>query len=979
MSGDRGAAGLPLLAAALAASVLGLAAAPPAPARTADAALQEADTVQADTIQDTIPEPPADTVPRPRQAVPDSLLPDSLRSVPDSLLPDSLLTDTARTVSVEERSEALAGGAFPARDSLFRRLAGAEGWEIVEYRGREVELEVPPRIIRLRDSAQANYGENALRADTIVYRGEPRFMEARGQIELVSQGQQPVRSDSVLYYDVGSRKGTVYGARTQTTARGADWNVQGNAIPRGRKTLFVESGSFTSCTLREPHYHFEAGQIKLVRSEVLVAWPVVMRIGHVPVAWLPFFAHSMRPERASGILPPRFGFNDVVRTAPGMERQVSDFGYYWAINRYLDAQATMGWFSGNYTELQGRFRYNFIKRFLDGNLAVGRSWGEGQTSLQVNWQHNQELSPNTTFRVSAQYATNTRTFRQRSFDPRDQLRQLSSDVGFNHRLPWANLSLSASRRQPVSGDGNVTQTLPSLNLSFSPVTLFPAPRNRAGPFNNLTWNGSVSGSRSTRSRAAGGDQLQRRANVSNSLRLSDLNLSASGNVDNTVETPVDTAGEPLPDRFRTSVSWQSSLDYQVDLMGSTTFKPTASLEGEAFASDSTGGELLQAPVRMNFGASMSTDLYGFFPGVGPFSRIRHKLSPGVSWRYSPPVRPQPDREDIPGYPGTRGGRARNVLNVSLNQTFEAKIGGSGGGDGAGGVSDTAVSDTAGADPAAADTAGAAADTVAADTAGAGGGGGATGGQARKVTLLSLRTSGLTFDFAGASEDRPVLTTEQITNNISSDLLRGLSFNVTHDLFAGGGAERRFDPVLTRVGTSFSVSSGQSLGEVLGLGLPGAGGGGEDPGEQQESRDREDEEREDQVGTRGSIFSQAEQGPPETTGGPWDLSVNYSLVRPRETAGGGVTGAENQTVGGRLRLQPTPNWEVNWRTTYNVTTGEFGSHQLQLTRQLHRWRAEFSFSKSPNGNVRFDVMVRLTDAPEIQVPYQIQTRQETGSP
>lgn len=935
---------LSLLVAGLAAAALGTAAPP------VEAAIQQVDTIPGEPAPDTLP-------PGPRQAVPDSLLPDSLRSVPDSLLPDSLLTDSVRAPSVEERSEALAGGAFPSRDSLFRQLAEASGYRVVEYRGQAVQLDVPPRTIRLQDSAQANYEENALRADTIVYRGRSRFMEARGRIELVSQGQQPVRSDSVLYYDVGRRKGTVYGARTQTTAQGADWNVQGDAIPRGRKTLFVESGSFTSCTLRQPHYHFEAGQIKMVSQEVLVAWPVVLRIGRVPVAWLPFFANSIRPERASGILPPRFGFNDVVRTSPGMERQVSDFGYYWAINRYLDARATMGWFSGNYTEARGRLRYNFIKKFLDGSLAVGRSWGQNETSLQVDWQHNQELSPNTTFRISAQYATNTQTFRERSFDPRDQLRQLSSDVGFNHRLPWANLSLSASRRQPVSGDGNITQTLPSLNLSFSPVTLFPAPRDRAGLFNNLTWNGSVSASRSTRSSDTRGDRLQRQANVSNSFRLGDIGLSASGQVNNSVETPVDTAGNALPERFTTSLSWRSSLDYQVDLMGSTTFRPTASLEGQAFASDSTAGDLLRTPTRMNFGASLSTDVYGFFPGVGPFSRIRHKLSPGFSWRYSPPVTSRPGREDIPGYPATGGGRARNVLNVSLNQTFEAKVGG--GGD----------------DGAAADTSGA---------AGPGGGGGAAGDGARKVTLLSVRSSGLTFDFRNASEDRPVLTTDQISNNISSDLLSGLTFNVTHDLFAEEeGGDRTFDPALTRVGTSFRISSGQSLGDVLGLGLGGSGGGGggADGGREASGsagpRAGQQEDPGEDTRNRGSIFTQ-EEGADETGSGPWNLSVNYSLHRPR-SVGGGAVGSENQTLGGNLRFEPTPNWQVDWRTSYNITAGSFGSHQLRLTRELHRWRAEFNFSKAPNGNVRFDLTVTLTDAPEIRVPYQIQTRQGTRSP
>ncbi len=956
-----------LLAAAAAAALVGPAAAEAragvaggaAGARGAAAlAVQQADTLPEGQAADTVPGEEAG-------AVPDSLLPDSLRSVPDSLLPDSLRRDSAEGVSVEERRDALAGGSFPSRDSLYRALSGEEGYRVVEYRGREVELEVPPRVIHLRDSAQANYGENALRADTILYRGQSRFMEARGHIDLVGEQQDPVRSDSVLYYDVGRRTGTIYAARTQTTAQGANWNVQGDAIPRGTRTLFVESGSFTSCTLREPHYSFEAGQIKMVSEEVLVAWPVVLRIGRVPVAWLPFFAQSMRPERASGILPPRFGFNDVVRTSPGMQRQVSDFGYYWAINRYLDARATMGWFSGNYTEAQGRLRYSFVKSFLDGSLSVGRSWGQNETSTQFDWQHNQEISPNTTFRVSAQYVSNSQTFRERSFDPDDELRQLSSDVGFNHRLPWANLSLSARRRQPVSGGGSITQTLPSVNLSFSPVTLFPAPQNRAGPFNNLTWNGSLSASRSTRSSEGAGERLQRQASYSNSLRLSDFNLSASAQLQNSVESPVDTAGNPLPDRFQTSAAWESSLDYQVDLVGSTTFRPSASVEGEGFASDSTGGDLLRTPVRTSFGASLSTDVYGFFPGVGPFTRIRHKLSPSVGWRYSPPVTPQPEREEIPDYPAAGGGRARNVLNVSLNQTFEAKIGG--GGDGEGAADTAAASDTAGA---------------AADTTGAGGAAGAAGDDGTKVTLLSLRSSGLTFDFRRAREDRPVLTTEQITNNVSSDLLRGLSFNVTHDLFAGSGENRSFEPVLTRVGTSFSVSSGQGLAEILGLGLPGSGGGGGDGGEDeggdggQQAGAGDEEGR--TMGSSGSIFTEAEEGPVDTGSGPWNLTVNYSLDRPRPSEGPGG-GRENQTLGGRLRFEPTPNWEVNWRTTYNVTSGEFGSHELQLTRQLHRWLAEFSFSKTPRGNVRFDVMIRLSDAPEIRVPYQIQTRQGTGSP
>ena len=45
-----------------------------------------------------------------------------------------------------------------------------------------------------------------------------------------------------------------------------------------------------------------------------------------------------------------------------------------------------------------------------------------------------------------------------------------------------------------------------------------------------------------------------------------------------------------------------------------------------------------------------------------------------------------------------------------------------------------------------------------------------------------------------------------------------------------------------------------------------------------------------------------------------------------------------------------------------------SHRAVLDRDLHRWRASFQFSRAPNGNVIFQLLLTLTDAPDLRVTY-----------
>ncbi len=951
------------------------------------------ETARADPAHAPVLQAAADTdsVTAPR----DTLRVDSLRAAADTdsvaVGRDTLPAGAAAGDTTERRTD------FPDRDDIYESLSGQSGFRIVEYRGRDVELDVDDEAVRLGGEAQARYSNSVLDADTIAYWAGLRFISARRNIRLEGEGRN-VTSDSIINYDVSRTTGTIMDARTSFAEQGAEWYVRGDATPRGAGTVFVEAGSFTSCELDEPHYYFRAGQIKVVSENVLVAWPITLYIQHVPVAWLPFFAQDIRQGRRSGLLPPRFGVNDIVSTSNNVGRSVNDFGYYLAINPFMDAQATIDWFSGRFTRLNGAFRYKSLKKFFQGNMLASYSFGNERT-IQIQANHQHQITPVTSLRLNANYISNTRVFEQQSLDPRQQTQRIASDLGLQHRFPFASVNLSASRRQDLGTlRGSTELTLPNIQMTFTPVTLFRAPRNRAGLFNNIVVSGGTSFSRLEQNREESNDLQTTRASANTGVRIGAFGLSGNSSYDRQVTTPfVDSLAAPGEPTSRTRVDYGGTADYQVDLVGSTTLRPTVSISASTFRSDDTEGRFLNAPARLRVGATLSTDVYGFFPGFGPFARIRHKVSPRFSYSYSPPVEASDSLLSIPGFPVSNSAQ-ENRLSITLNQTFEAKVRDDveltesdralleGRSPEADSLAADSVALAAGqpetgrgveirgpAAPSdslrlpsdslrlAGDSTAAAADTSLAARTRAD----STGAtrrttpprQPRNIVLLGINSSQLEFDFARKNE--PKLTTDRWSHRINSDLLRGLSVNLSLDLFDGTGEDRHFAPILSDLTGSFTFSSARGLG-----GLFGIGGGGQQTQADQRFRTG--------VDSRYRLQSFDENPDPRDPGlrggGPWNLSITYSLQRARESENRDA----RQSLSAILSLSPTPNWRLNWRTTYNLTDGEFGEHLVTLDRDLHRWVASFTFARAPNGNFVFQMSVNLRDAPDLKFDYDQQS-------
>ena len=877
-------------------------------------------------------------------------------------------------------------------DSVTTALFGMPGYSLTEYDSESADFAAQDRILVLQappdGRARVSQEGSVIEADSSI-----TFNEATGSIRTVGQATfTPPEGDPVdavnMVYDLGQGRGSARGARTSWDQDGATWVVEGDMPYAAQDSTFMSHASFTSCDLEEPHYHFQTDEIKIVGGNVLVARGVRLYFADVPVAWLPFMAQSLSRGRSSGLLTPRFSVNDIVRTSGGYRRRVSNMGFYWAMSDYSDALVAMDWFSESFFSLTTSMRYRFSRQFLNGALSVRRFWRtDGSREFALDTSHDWQVDERTQLRASGRFVNNTDFVRQYSYNPQEVTQSIDSEAGLSRRFDWGNLSLSANRQQYMSDD-RTAWTLPGANLSLSPITLFRAPSSEASFYNNMTWSGSGGVRRQTVDYLqpdtfafSQANTVTSTANASSNLSIGRLTLSQGANVNEsrTLDVPeaylVDgvgadpaqlVTGVPARDIARTTLGWRAELNYQQQLIGSTTITPSLGIQGDMLRSDtdSLAQNWVSAPSRLNFGARLKTDVYGFYGGVGPFEAIRHKISPSFDYRWSPAATPDDIQRQVFG---RQASQPANTLEISLTQTFEAKrrpeeqdepiatrvtpV------DSVGLESAVALGDSLAADE----------DSLTADQ---------DAGPRRvettpSVMLLAWRTSVVRYDFVEADSVGLFLGgfgTTRLNNQFSSDYLRGLSVSLDHELFADelgeGGAlvGRRLAPHLSQVNLSFALGSRSSIFRWLGFG----GGDGEEAPEEPEDTGATDFEGRTDESTVVPISGREEEvQQPRRSGsaGGWTANINYSLLRPRDPEL-----PARQALSGTVRLEPTENWSVSWRTSYDLEASAFNDHSIRLSRDLHRWQANFDFLQTATGNWTFRFEVSLLDNRDLKFDY-----------
>ena len=555
--------------------------------------------------------------------------------------------------------------------------------EVVRYDAPVIDFEVPSSRIVLDHAAHLTYSDLELRAKRVEYDVDAQTLAAEGKPVLHEKGDEV--SGHLMTYDMAAHVGTIYQAET-SYEKGL---YHGDRIRKaGENVLDVLNGSYSTCDLDPPHYHFSSHYMKIYVKDKLVAKPVVFYIKHVPVFALPFYVFPIKPGRHSGFLFPQteFGLN---RTGGQFIRNA---GYYWAPNEYFDLTG-----SGDYYQadpswiLRGDGEYK-VQYLMNGDAVASFARNElvKRDDWDFNAHHNQDLSTRTRLTASAEFISsrdyNTvatsygRTLAQRLN------RFLTSSVALTHAAEWANFNAVVDRRQDLDadvtledpdGDGplqgakpgtvaplsNLTESLPNLAVSFPTRTigslglLRHTPLQRA--FSTLYF--------SLDSRFL--SQRDQRGYVSGYRYF--------------VRDTVPDSSSVLAQRvnLRRGLQTNSSLSDSRRLLGWLNFQPRISGSAAVFDHDELGHRVVPAGV-WSAAATTSTTLYGTFnTHVGPLVGLRHVVVPTVSLGYSPEFPGLTVRDSLGrqvsrfqsfGGIGVSGVKSE-VLSFSLDQRLQAKL------------------------------------------------------------------------------------------------------------------------------------------------------------------------------------------------------------------------------------------------------------------------------------------------------------------
>jgi len=944
------------------------------------------------------------------------IIPDSIAHPRPNVRRDTTRTDTTKKELVT----------WAEPDSMMNLLLNRPGFSVTRYQGQQATFDATHRSLQLSGKSAVQRDQTILVADSIFYNDSAKTMRAAAApgdtivLRDPAQGSADVIALGSMAYDLVHHRGIVTQVSTSTSQTGQTWYLhggvgafQGDTSAQGANTQYAEDASITSCDLPNPHYHFQAKEIKVISKHIMVARPAVLYIADIPVMWLPFIFQDMRSGRRSGIIPPRFGLSDIVRSSPNFHRELDNLGYYFNLGNYMDATVSLDWRSGTgaaqgdvgWTRYNGEWRYRWLDRFMTGGVRASYStFSSGERSLGLSWSHQQQFSQTSTLNANINYSSNTTAIRQQAYTVAQALASIASAVNYQQQMGPLSFSLGGTRTQHTGRD-EVDQSFPNFSMTSKPLNVTPwllwTPQLSVNNTQNLHMDGAPFRFVPVDT-GPGFDSVQVNANQRNStlnfqtpLRILGFNWQNSFTINDrendfpqTFDIRDFDTGALLGHRvyaksYLTAVDWQTGISLPALLQSSLKISPFISIVNADptgpfwVRSQLSGGQFVHQSKTLQYGVSASPTLFGFFPGFGPFTRIRHSIEPQISFGYSPAAKVSDEflKAQNRTRSGYLGGISRSTISLTLNQTIEGKL--------------KSKSDT-------------------------------NPNAGEKIKLLSLAFSPLTYDFERAKQTHGTgLTSTSFSYRVASDLLPGFDLSVDYSLYQGDvqSDTARFKPFRTGITASFTLGKKNNpfttIARIFG-GAPESTTVAPNPSAQY----GEGIYQQPNIAGPGGAAYPYPTGIP--TGAGWNTTVSFSAQRSRPVIGARIfdprtvcqpylddairyqacVNAQSpvdtlqQTIaGGQSFITPaqatlrastslslTPNWAMSWTTGYDFERHEFSDQNVSLQRDMHDWRALFGFTRAPNGNFAFNFFIALKAEPDLKFDYNRSTaRPVTSAP
>lgn len=815
-----------------------------------------------------------------------------------------------------------------SRDTVASTPSGVD--TVVTYLAKDsIVYSMSTRLMNLYGKSELRYKTIGLKAERVDVNWDNSTLGAHGVPDTSAKAAKktigaPVMIDGGETYH-GSRIG--YNFKTQK----GKINVGDTEIEQGyfhgesikkvdRDVLFVAGGRYTTCDAEQPHYYFYAPKMKVTLHNNVVAEPAYFYIEDVPIFVLPFAVFPNESGRRSGIIAPAYGDD----TRKG--KFLSHFGYYWAINDYMDASSTFDWFTRGGWLNRSMFRYALRYDFTGSvsvnytNLHTGEPGDPGKTeqkdyNIQIN--HNQQIDPTTRLDVNFSFSSGS-FFRNISSNLNEILQQnivSTATLSKTWEEGSRSLTMSLYRDQNLLS-GNVGERLPS--FSFSQGQFYP--------FRS-----------SSNSRSSAGDQ----GSEYNWYEMIGVNYSAQGELNRSKLFTVQPDNSTLEkDDARGGINHQISISASPK-MGHFSISPfinynekwyNKSIE-QGFETLNGRDTLIERDVNgfravrsFSTGLSASTRFFGIVqPQVFGITAIRHTVTPSLTLSFTPDfsgsnfgyfgsyvdtsgrtVRYDKFQREL--YGGAGGGR-QEALSFSVGNLFEMKLH----------SSDTSQ-------------------------------------QEQKIQLMNIGAN-LSYNFAADS-----LRLSQLSLSYRTDIgsFLSLSASTTHEFYA-------FDPVAKTRVNKFLWSRGQYWPDLTSVSFSASTSLS---GEKKQSSSSGVPSRvsQEQQRAEGQITQPVQ---PRTFTGlydtetpdfniPWNLTLSYTFSQVQSDPS---VKARSSSMNAALSFNLTEKWKFTGGGSYDFVRKEFAAPSVTVYRDLHCW--EMNFSWFPIGFYRGYRLELRIKAPQLQ--------------
>ena len=741
-----------------------------------------------------------------------------------------------------------------------------------------------------------------------------------------------------MEYNYKTEKGRVIRGRSDVEGG----KYVGTQIKRVDPNVFNVSHSiYTTCDLdSSPHFHFEARRMKMIPNDKVIAKPVVLKLGNIPVFALPFAIFPHRSGRHSGILIPRYG------ESAQEGRFLREIGYYWAPNDYFDAKLMVDFFEE--TGFLFRANTNYAIRYLlNGSISgsfTRKNFESGardrRWDLRVN--HSQEISPTSRFSVRGNFVSNNTFYKEYSTNLSARLnRELRSNATYSKSWPKHKLSLSLnlSHVRDLQEDLQ-TFTLPQLSFRKGQSQIFKPKRGSSRRdthwYQSLYFSYNANLVNSEREfyeyveydslfQTPEGEELVQ--TLRDTIKSVDLTRNISHDLSFSLNSPK---------KFFGWLSLNQSLGYNEDWFNET-FSYFYDEETERIESERVGGFAARRTFR--YSASANTKAYGMFPfRIGAFNSFRHVVTPSLSFNYQPdfsdPVWGYFQTLQLPdgsvvkrdkfksGTPSSGGGS----INLQVQNLFQAKKG-------------------EGEDEQKLDLFNVTAST-------------AYSLRAERNNLSDLRTSWTANPMRTMSLSAS--TSHSFYRYYEKGEFRGLSNDF---LWENGGWKNGAFMRLTnfRLNVRFRLQ---------GKGDSRAGGRGVDRNlpqsyEEQQLREREEELSvlEEEMLMEGDRFE--DERATSSLSIPWRMNVSFNFDLNKSNPSNPIKRYYMDISGAEISL--TRHWRIGYSAHYDLAEREISHHRFTIYRDLHCWEANIDWVPTgPGRRVYVKVSIKAPMLKDIKI-------------